>query len=205
MPENKGIILVGYGRHAVSVISTLLRLNIPIKGYVDQQQKQDDPYHLQYYGTDAAYLKKPEPSFFHFCTIGDNKYREAIQRRYEHAGLKFTNVIHPTACIEQNVELGSGIFIGAMSYLNGLVRVGDGAILNNHSNLEHGCTIGSFSHLAPGVCLTGEVNIGDRVFIGASSVVIPEKKIGSDATIGAGSVVVRNVETGKTVYGNPAK
>jgi len=50
----------------------------------------------------------------------------------------------------------------------------------------------------------GKVNIGNRVFVGAGSIILPGVTIGDDVIIGAGSVVARNVESGQVVAGNPA-
>lgn len=49
------------------------------------------------------------------------------------------------------------------------------------------------------------VTIGNRVFIGAGSIVMPGVAIGDDAIIGAGSVVTRDVPAGKVYAGNPAR
>ena len=51
----------------------------------------------------------------------------------------------------------------------------------------------------------GKVTIGDRVFIGASAIVLPGVTIGSDVVIAAGSVVTRDVPDGVVVAGNPAR
>lgn len=51
----------------------------------------------------------------------------------------------------------------------------------------------------------GKVKIGDRVFIGAGSIVLPGVTIGSDVVVGAGSVVIRDIADGQLVAGNPAK
>jgi maltose O-acetyltransferase len=51
----------------------------------------------------------------------------------------------------------------------------------------------------------GKVNIGDRVFVGASSIILPGVTVGSDVIIGAGSVVTTDVPDGVVVAGNPAK
>lgn len=51
----------------------------------------------------------------------------------------------------------------------------------------------------------GKVSIGNRVFIGASSIILPGVCIGSDVIIGAGSIVSKNIPNGQVVAGNPAK
>jgi len=54
------------------------------------------------------------------------------------------------------------------------------------------------------VDLGGWVEIGNHVFMGTQSMVVPKKKIGDNCQITAGSVVMRNLKAGKNVYGNPA-
>ncbi|MCK5760236.1 MAG: acyltransferase [Candidatus Delongbacteria bacterium] len=51
----------------------------------------------------------------------------------------------------------------------------------------------------------GKVKIGDRVFIGAGSIILPGVTIGDDVIIGAGSIVSRDIPDGQVAVGNPAK
>lgn len=58
---------------------------------------------------------------------------------------------------------------------------------------------------AIGITRVGIIEIGDRSFIGAYSIVMPNVRIGSDVVIGSGSVVTRSVQDGLVVAGNPAR
>lgn len=49
------------------------------------------------------------------------------------------------------------------------------------------------------------VCIGNRVFIGASSIILPGVTIGNDVIIGAGSVVTKDIPDNTVFAGNPAK
>lgn len=51
----------------------------------------------------------------------------------------------------------------------------------------------------------GRVTIGDNVFIGAESVVLPGVTVGSNVIIGANSTVTHNVPDGCVVAGSPAR
>lgn len=50
-----------------------------------------------------------------------------------------------------------------------------------------------------------KVVIGDNVFLGAGSIILPGVKVGNGAIIGAGAIVTKNVDEFTIVAGNPAK
>lgn len=56
-----------------------------------------------------------------------------------------------------------------------------------------------------GCAKIGRVIIGNRVFIGASTVVLPNVTIGDDVIIGANTTVTKNLESGFVYAGNPAR
>lgn len=51
----------------------------------------------------------------------------------------------------------------------------------------------------------GKIKIGDNVFVGANSTILPNITIGDNSIIGANSVVTKNVPNNTVVAGNPAK
>ncbi len=77
-----------------------------------------------------------------------------------------------------------------------------------------GVKIGIHSYLTFGVSiLTHDTSrslyattvIGDNVFIGCNSIVLPGVVIGDNVVVGAGSVVINDVPSNTVVVGNPAK
>lgn len=51
----------------------------------------------------------------------------------------------------------------------------------------------------------GRISIGDNVFIGANTIVLPGTKIGNNVIVGCGSIVTRDIPSNSVVAGNPAR
>ena len=52
---------------------------------------------------------------------------------------------------------------------------------------------------------TAPVTIGEHVWIGGSSIIMPGVTIGNNVTVGAGSVVTHSIPDNKLAYGNPCR
>ncbi|SDP70934.1 transferase hexapeptide (six repeat-containing protein) [Desulforhopalus singaporensis] len=57
----------------------------------------------------------------------------------------------------------------------------------------------------PGLDRFGKIVVGNNVFIGNNSILMPGVTIGNDCIIGAGSVVTKDVSSGMIAAGIPAK
>lgn len=83
-----------------------------------------------------------------------------------------------------------------------LITIGDGVTLAPRVHvLAHDAS----TKRALGYTRIGRVDIGDRVFIGAESVILPNVRIGDDVIIGANSTVTRDVPSGTVYAGTPAR
>jgi acetyltransferase-like isoleucine patch superfamily enzyme len=71
--------------------------------------------------------------------------------------------------------------------------------------IEHECSIGNFSHIAPGAVLAGNVSIGSGCLIGANSVIKQGLKVGDNVIIGAEAVVLKDINSNTKIVGNPAR
>ena len=82
------------------------------------------------------------------------------------------------------------------------IRIGDDVTLApNVHVLAHDASTKKFIDCTK----LGKVRIGNRVFVGASTIILPGVTIGNDVIIGAGSVVTSSVPDGVVVAGNPAR
>jgi UDP-3-O-[3-hydroxymyristoyl] glucosamine N-acyltransferase len=82
--------------------------------------------------------------------------------------------IHPTALISDNAIIGEGVSIGAYSYIDDSVTIGDQVVIESHCTVLKNSSVGAFSTLHTG-CV-----IRERVIIGRYCVIQSNSVIGSD-------------------------
>jgi sugar O-acyltransferase (sialic acid O-acetyltransferase NeuD family) len=200
----KPVAIVGYSGHAYVIIDILLSAGRLVTAYCDSDEKEFNPYHLEYLGKESEVINKLK-KFDFFACVGHNGIREKIHTNLSQYLGNPINAIHPSAVISSSVKMSDGIMIAANATLNPLVEIGRGVICNTSTSIDHECIIGDFSHIAPGVVLCGNVTIGRSSFIGANSVIRQGVTVGNNVIIGAGTVVVKDIPDGMTVVGNPAR
>ena len=82
-----------------------------------------------------------------------------------------------------------------------LVTIGNKVTLTGVKILTHD---GS-TQIPFGVSKVGKVTIGDEVFVGHGTIILPGVCIGSRVVVGAGSVVTRDIPDNSVAAGNPAR
>ena len=204
--DTEGVVLIGYSGHAFTVVEMLRATGRRILGYCDVAEKRDNPYGLTYLGMETELRSMGGEVPVCFPSIGRNDLRQTVAAAITRQQLSLAApVVHPSATVSATARIGLGALIGAAAVINARAVIHEGVIVNTAVVVEHECTVGPYAHLAPGAVLTGNVQIGTRVFVGAGAIILPGITIGEDATIGAGAVVLRDVPPGKTFVGNPAK
>jgi UDP-3-O-[3-hydroxymyristoyl] glucosamine N-acyltransferase len=123
----------------------------------------------------------------------------------ESRGAQFVNLIHPSALIAPDAQLGTGIFIFIHSVISAGVHVEDFATLNAFVLLGHDAIIGRGCTLCPAAMLTGNVKLGRGVLMATHTSVAPQSEVGAFATIGMGSAVISTAPEGVTMMGVPAR
>lgn len=96
-------------------------------------------------------------------------------------------------------------FVLAGSYLDlrflHLITMGDDVRLSKNTLLAHDASMNA----SLGYSRIGKITIGNRVFIGYETIILPGVTIGDDVIIGAGSVVTHDIPSRSIAMGNPAK
>ena len=200
----KPVAIVGYSGHAYVIVDILLNAGRLVTSYCDSEEKERNPYHLQYLGKEAEVIRKLKKFDFFVC-VGHNGIREKIHMQLAAQLGNPINAIHPSAVISSSVTMLDGIMIAANATINPLVTLGRGVICNTSSSIDHECVIDDFAHVGPGAVLCGNVRVGSGSFIGANAVIKQGITIGKNVTVGAGTVVIRDVPDDTIVVGNPQR
>lgn len=105
----------------------------------------------------------------------------------------------------KNIHIGKNVFINSGCHFQdqGGIYIGNGALIGHCvtlATLNHGFAPEDRQSLVP-----SPIHIGNKVWIGANSTILPGISIGDNAIIGAGSVVTKNVPADTIVAGNPAR
>ncbi len=104
----------------------------------------------------------------------------------------------------RGVQIGENVhlFNTSVDWSHGfLISIGNRVTLTGVKILAHD---GS-TQIPFGVSRVGKVTIGDEIFVGHGTIILPNVRIGSRVVVGAGSVVTRDIPDNSVAAGNPAR
>lgn len=154
-------------------------------------------------GRVSAYPDRMQDDFI--VAIGDAATRRRIQEELAGEGAKLVTLMHPSAVVAKDVEMGAGSVVMAGAVVNPSVKIGRGCIVNTCASVDHDCAVGDFAHVSVGAHLAGGVAIGDGTWIGIGAVVNNCLSICPNCVVGAGAVVISDINDSGTYVGVPAR
>lgn len=83
------------------------------------------------------------------------------------------------------------------------LEIGNHVTLTGVHILTHDASTKRF--LGNDINRVGRVVVGDNVFVGKQTVILPNVKIGNNVVVGAGSVVTKNIPDNVVAVGNPCR
>ena len=185
--------LFGYGGHAREVAC---QIGEKVTFFVDNEYANDIAKPISTFN--------PE-EYMMMVAVADSKDRYDIVQRLPKETKYFT-FIHPSVQImDDNIEVGEGSFIGANSILTTNIKLGKHALLNRGNHIGHDCIIQDYFSAMPGAIISGNVTIGDCVYVGTNSSIKEKMIICSGVTIGSNATVVKHIVKSGTYVGIPTK
>lgn len=101
-------------------------------------------------------------------------------------------------------SIGKNFFYGG-SYIDAgflfLIEIGDDVTLSHSAILAHDGSVQKVCKKSR----VGKVKIGNNVFVGYQSIILPNVRIGDNVIIGAGSVVTHDIPNNSIAAGNPCQ
>lgn len=195
---SKPFVILGQGGHAEVVLDLLQCLQHSIAGVVAPEREVGADWHgVPVLGDDewlhSSFAREHAFALGMGMLPGRTDLRARLFRKLADLGLEMPPLIHPSAILAQNVQVGAGCQIMAGVIVQTGVKLGQNVLLNTGSRIDHHCQIAEHVHIAPGALLCGEVHVDSGVFVGAGATVIQGRVIGEAAQIAAGACVVRDV------------
>ncbi|MFI3202185.1 MAG: NeuD/PglB/VioB family sugar acetyltransferase [Eubacteriales bacterium] len=194
------IVVYGCGGHARSIITALKRLQCNNILCVDPNGKENETILGIPILREVNYLEDDGM----IIAIGDNLQRESIYNNYRDK-VQFITVIAESSIVDDNVELGNGIFIGEHTYIGPATKIGNNSIINTNAVIEHDVCVGRNSHIAPSVTICGKSIIGNNCLIGAGTTIIDEVSVCDNVVVGAGGAIVHSIQESGVYIGVPVR
>lgn len=140
-------------------------------------------------------------------SIGSPGIKKKILDKITNPLVDYPTLIHPSVWVgdKEFVEIGRGCIICAGVMITTNVEIKDFVILNLQCTVGHDTVINSNAAFMPSVNISGEVNIGEGVYVGTGAKIINQIEIGEYTIVGAGAVVAKNLPAHCTAVGIPAK
>lgn len=196
----------GFGREVLSSFKdSFIAAGIQIEKeivFMDDHEKYKGAKVL---GVDVIRTSDFVPSAYDVViAVGDPFTRKRIAENLPET-TSFKTLIHPTAIVMEDCEIGEGSIITAQSIVTCNISIGKHSQLNLHTTVGHDCTIGDYFTTAPGTHISGECRIGDCVYFGTNASIRQGVSVCDEVTIGMGGVVVKHISEKGVYIGNPLK
>ena len=195
----------GMGRSLYDMACNSIGYNteFAIKGFLD-----DNLAALEGFATYPPVLDKitgyiPAEDELFVCSIGGSARRKCIEEVIAKGG-HFLNLIHNTAFVGTNVQMGEGNVIGAFVRVACDSKIGSHNLIQNFTTIGHDCILGDFNRLDCYVMMVGGTQLQNETNIYTRAVINHNVVVEDNAHVGALSFVIRRVKNGTTVSGNPA-
>jgi sugar O-acyltransferase (sialic acid O-acetyltransferase NeuD family) len=140
-----------------------------------------------------------------FCAIGENDVRAKIVRVAEEFGWKPATLVHPTAVLASNVEIGAGSYLGPISVISVNTKIGAHVIVDMHVSIGHDAVLKDFCAVFPGARISGCCRLGEYALVGSNATLLPGTLVGDRAIVGAGSLAHGSIDPDTTTFGVPAR
>ena len=208
----KKIVIIGaggFGREVKTIIDAINKVEkeYTFLGYYDDGIKKGSIINNYPVLGNLEDLKEVNQEIFVLIGIANPVIKCKIAKSLvSYKNFFFPTIIHPSVQVsDDDVFISHGCIICAGTIITTNIKIGSFVILCSLCTVGHDSIIDDFSSIMPSVNISGEVCIGEKVYVGTGVKVVNRITIGTATIIGAGAVVSKNVPNYCTAVGVPAR
>lgn len=209
----KKLLIIGGNGHG-SVISSCVKDNqrhnpnydIEIAGYVNDYEKEIDGYSVLGTLKDIPMLiSKGYYFIWAIHLIGRNVKTKQVFDTINIPNDYLLSVIHHSAFISENVELGTGCLVAPHAFIGARTKIGECSMIKANACIGHDVVCGSLCHFALNSTTGALSQLGTCSDVAMGAVVNANIKIGDYAMLGSNSLAMHDISNKEIHVGTPAK
>ncbi|HCA09077.1 acyltransferase [Chryseobacterium sp.] len=171
----------------------------PLKKFIEYQifHRINNFFYPEYYRQKYEYML-PHVLFFHYL----------VPQKILRINGQVPWPVHFTSEVRNHTKIKKGILCDPGDNPNIYIQANNGIIIGHNVGFGAGTSIISANHNHNDHSLhdeCGPIVIGNNVFVGTNSVILPGVQIGDNVVIGAGSIVAKDIPSNSIAVGNPCK
>ena len=208
LPAVSRILIVGAGGFGREVLHwarhTWPDLSAAVSGFLaDAPRSEGDRDMPPVIGDPSRHVPAPGEGFL--LAVGIPEVRRRLAEQLEARGARFLTLVHPTAVVAPNADIGAGTIVCPFAVVSDNTRLGRCVLLNYHSSLGHDASAGDFAVLSPYATLGGDAHVAEDVFLGMHASVGPGRRVGPRSKVSANSCALADVPAESLVFGAPGR
>lgn len=197
----------GCGRETLSMLQEINAIKGPqwnIQGFLDDTEDPLAGKECDFGVVGSIRDYSPRPNDTLVMAIANPADKKNLAEMLLCRGAQFETVVHPYANLGRHCAIGNGTIVQCGFGMTVNVKIGSFVTLLS-SCVGHDVVIGDYSTISSHCNISGNVSVGEGVFMGGNVAVAPHMTIGSRAFLCMGSVVLKNIPDDTRVMGNPAR
>jgi hypothetical protein len=199
----------GQGREIHDLVDMAAGDSFEVIGYLDESPTPRYRELVEARGSEILggidWLTNADPEVEVLVGIAAPGVRQRIDASILQSGRRSPTIVHPTATVGSQCELGPGTVLWPGARLTTNISLGRHVHVNQSVTIGHDAVVRDYATLNPAAAVSGSCVIEENVLLGAQSCVLQGLTVGMGAVVGAAACVVADVPAGVTVKGVPAR